>query len=191
MGSRCLWLFYKTPKYESEPETFDGKLFYMHQNAVTGNIFCGGDKRRLDEIFTSDDGTMSTIAKDNLSSFIAKRFEPPWGGPNAEDAEMLHRWSGIIGLTPDGFPFVGKALQGVSGRMGNGEWIAAGYNGYGMSQSWSCGEAIARMALGEPLPPWFPSVCLMNEERLGDEDRMGSEAFLSRLFDTNPEFVKR
>lgn len=125
---------------------------------------------------------MSAIAKTNLSSFIAKWFEPPWGGPDAEDAEIFERWSGIIGATPDGFPFVGNVPLSISERAGDGEWIAAGFNGYGMSQCWSCGEANARMALGEPLPEWFPTVCLMSEERLGDERRMSTEAYLDRLF---------
>lgn len=183
LGSKYLWLFYKTPIYDADCGTFDGKLFYMHQNAETGNVFCGGDKRQLDEIFTSDDGVMSSTAKDNLSLFVSKRFESPWSQPGTEGTEIHEQWSGIIGLTPDGFPLVGKVPQSISGRAaGDGEWIAAGFNGYGMSQCWSCGEAIGRTALGEPMPEWLPEICVMSESRLADERRMSSEAFLDAMF---------
>ncbi|KAJ7052881.1 FAD dependent oxidoreductase [Mycena amicta] len=72
-------------------------------------------------------------------------------------------WSGIIGLSADGQPWVGRVPKRISGRPAPtpmlqshplglaqpGEWIAAGFSGEGMTHAWLAGEALARMILGE------------------------------------------
>lgn len=180
MGSKYLWLLYQRPEFDAENQVGTGGLFYLHQNAESGDLYCGGEKRRFEEVITANDGDISSAAKENLQSLVAQKFEPPWTD-SSDIANISHQWSGIIGGTADGNPFVGRVPHKWSGRCGEEEWIAAGYNGYGMSQAWSCGEVIARMALGEPVPSWFPAVCLSNEERLNDESRMSSESIINQL----------
>jgi hypothetical protein len=100
-------------------------------------------------------------------------------------------WSGIIGNTPDYLPLVCKLPASITGRgnVDGGEWIAAGYNGYGMVQCWSCCEAIARMALGEATPDWLPDV------KVGliaiVQERFGSYALLLRSSFTHTPTTKK
>ena len=90
-------------------------------------------------------------------------------------------WSGILGFTSDGLPLVGRVPRELSNRDGDGEWIAAGFNGHGMDKCWLSGEAVARMALGKDTPD-FPDAFLLTRER---RDRLGVdqsvEAFMSML----------
>lgn len=160
----------------------------MQQNAETGDLFVGGDLQRLDDFLSSDDSVISADSARNLTDLLPKRlFKEGWTNPitntTMTSATALHRiWSGILSMTADQVPIVGSVPTSISGRnVEGGEWIAAGFNGYGMSQCWLCGEAIARMALGEQKPEWLPDVYLSTERRLGDVS-MGSEAALASFF---------
>lgn len=107
-------------------------------------------------------------------------------------------WSGIMGFTPDHVPWVGKLPESVASHRGNylsaapttptittngsangsapgsapgkegGEYIAAGFNGYGMPLCWGCGEAVAKMLLGQQdeISEWFPESFRITEQRL-------------------------
>jgi glycine/D-amino acid oxidase-like deaminating enzyme len=181
LGSQYLWIFYRPSTFDPKLETLDSKMYHQHQNAATGEIFCGADLRYLDKIVVSDDEEVPQLTADNHDHFVSKVFEEPWNDGEAIDrakpSEHLNLWTGIIGMTADYFPLVGKLSSSITGRAGDGEWIAAGYSGYGMCQCWSCGEAIARMALGEPKPIWLPDLCVISEERLNSE-HMASKAAL-------------
>lgn len=160
----------------------------MQQNAETGDLFVGGDLQRLDDFLSSDDSVISADSARNLTDLLPKRlFKEGWTNPitntTMTSATALHRiWSGILSMTADQVPIVGSVPTSISGRnVEGGEWIAAGFNGYRMSQCWLCGEAIARMALGEQKPEWLPDVYLSTERRLGDVS-MGPEAALASFF---------
>lgn len=107
-------------------------------------------------------------------------------------------WSGIMGFTPDHVPWVGKLPKSVASHHGHylsaaptpttittngsangsapgsapgearGEYIAAGFNGYGMPLCWGCGEAVAKMLLGQQdeISEWFPESFRITERRL-------------------------
>jgi glycine/D-amino acid oxidase-like deaminating enzyme len=161
----------------------------MQQNAKTGDLFVGGDVQRLDDFLSSDDSVVSADSAANLTTLLPKKlFSKGWTNPitNSElsSAPALHRvWSGILSMTADQIPIVGSVPISVSGRsVDKGEWIAAGFNGYGMSNCWLSGEAIALMALGQPKPEWLPEAYLSTEERLTNEAVMGSEAALASFF---------
>lgn len=190
LGAKYSWLLYKQPRYDPASGILDSSLYYIQQNAATGDLFCGGDRRYIHEMISSDDGEVSETARSNHSTLVSKlwnegRKESMFEDQNSPKlcTEVRHMWSGIIGMTPDSCPLVGKVPRSVSGRQADGEWVAAGFNGYGMAQCWSSGEAVARMALGEPTPEWLPEVLLIDEQRLSDERRMGVDAALG-LFQT-------
>lgn len=73
-----------------------------------------------------------------------------------------------MGFTPDHVPWIGQIPNDITGRSGNGEWIAAGFNGYGMPLCWGCGEAVAKMMLGQEaeVSEWLPDSFLMTPKRL-------------------------
>ena len=70
-----------------------------------------------------------------------------------------------MGFSSDGLPLVGRVPSSLSGRSGQGEWIAAVFNGYGMANCLLSGEAVALMALGRKVD-WLPGAYGLDEERL-------------------------
>lgn len=75
-----------------------------------------------------------------------------------------------MAFTPDMLPLVGRLSKGISGRNGEGEWFAGGYNGHGMDKSWLTGEALVSMVVGKDVSAWFPSAYRITEERLKKMD---------------------
>lgn len=120
------------------------------------------------------------------------------GEQEQEQVVVKSLWSGIMGFTPDHVPWVGKLPESVASHRGNylsaaptspttittngsangsapgapgekgGEYIAAGFNGYGMPLCWGCGEAVAKMLLGQQdeISEWFPESFMITEQRL-------------------------
>lgn len=183
------WLFHSKQSWDPRTALVEQGLYWMQQNAETGDLFVGGDVQRLDDFLSSDDSVTSADSARNLTTLLPKKlFNKGWTNPITNDtlssATAIHRvWSGIIGMTADQLPIVGQVPTGVSERnIDNGEWIAAGFNGYGMCQAWLSGQAIALMALGEPKPEWLPDVYLSTENRLTNEATMGAEAALGSFF---------
>ncbi|KAI5998841.1 FAD dependent oxidoreductase [Pisolithus albus] len=102
-------------------------------------------------------------------------------------------WSGILGVSVDLMPWVGRLPKSVSGRpeppvlsspritvararenemffgAAPGEWIAAGYTGEGMVHAWLSGKALAGMILGtereDRLLEWFPDALRVTPAR--------------------------
>ena len=183
------WLFHTKQSWDPSTTLVEQGLYWMQENAKSGDIFIGGDMQRLDDYLSSDDSVISSDSVGNLTTLLPKRiFSKGWTNPVTNEtlssATAIHRvWSGIIGMTADQLPIVGNVPSSVSGRnIDGGEWVAAGFNGYGMCQAWLSGEAIARMALGKPKPSWLPEIYLSTEERLTDNVNMGGEAALASFF---------
>ena len=84
----------------------------------------------------------------------------------AENPEVRGIWTGIMCYTGDQLPFVGKLPSTATGRSGSGEWVAAGWNTYGMTNGLLTGIALGKMILGEDVSEWFPEAYLITEERL-------------------------
>ncbi|KAI0880109.1 DAO-domain-containing protein [Annulohypoxylon maeteangense] len=105
--------------------------------------------------------------------------------------ETLMQWSGIMALTGDKLPFVGRLHPDLTGRRPAvsemmhpnhrpGEWICAGYNGDGLMLAWLCGIALGIMVAERehvdrpkiagrpegPLRSWFPPEFLPTGKRV-------------------------
>lgn len=158
----------------------------------SGDLLIGGGWNRSamrgqDAINNLNDDRVDGMVIRYLESVFPSLFEKkeqeqkPGGAP----ADMA--WSGIIGLTPDGLPFVGRlGTRGVIPEAPAGEerrpaeWISAGYCGEGMVFAFLCGAALAAHVAGrenEDLPPrpgvpggkvseWFPPELYVTKERL-------------------------
>ncbi|CAG8901757.1 unnamed protein product [Penicillium egyptiacum] len=183
------WLFHTKQSWDPDTTLVEQGLYWMQQNAQTGDLFVGGDLQRLDDFLSSDDSLISADSVGNLTNLLPKKiFTDGWTNPitntTLSSATVIQRvWSGIIGMTADQLPIVGSVPSTVSDRnIEGGEWVAAGFNGYGMSQAWLSGQAIALMALGQPKPDWLPDVYLSTEKRLTDKATMGEEAALASFF---------
>lgn len=173
-GTERAWSFGHKARIDAETGVLELGLYYSNQNPRTGDLFIGGEKVRLDELIVSDDTAVSETSKDNISSIIPKLFDQSENG-------IVHKvWSGIMAFTADHSPIVGRLPSSMTGR-GDGEWAAAGFNGYGMPLCWSSGEAVAKMLMGIDVRDFLPESFLSSEERLGDAGKMDPKAALSRI----------
>lgn len=152
----------------------DGALY------LGGGFLQGGPERDQD-LGNTDDSQLSEQCLEHLEAVPSRAFAHGTG------ARIEKKWTGIMGFTGDGLPLVDRVRRHMSGRdecdagMG-GEWIAAGWDGYGMVHCWLAGKALAAMVTGHDadIREWFPKdefAC--TPERLG---KMSPEAALKRFF---------
>ncbi|KAK8196629.1 hypothetical protein M8818_006794 [Zalaria obscura] len=110
----------------------------------------------------TDDSALNPDLSSYLYSSASSRFAGYWGDDDAA-GRIKREWSGVMGATADGLPYVG-AVPGEKGL-----WVCAGFNGHGMVLCLKCAEAVVGMMEGRVME-WFPdvmSVGSMGGERLG------------------------
>ncbi|KAJ5784980.1 uncharacterized protein N7503_010192 [Penicillium pulvis] len=179
LGDQFSWSYRSKPSMDSSTGIIDIGLYYAQQNVQTGDLWIGGEVQKIDDMLSADDSVISEHAKSNLCSVVPKILQ------GSEPVEPISVWSGIMGFTADGLPMVGQLPAAFTKRAGGGEWIAGGYNGHGMDKAWSCGEAVARMVLGEQPPSWMPKSFLLDEERtkliIAQDEHSLPSIFLDRM----------
>ncbi|KAJ9603677.1 hypothetical protein H2200_011863 [Cladophialophora chaetospira] len=128
----------------------DGSLY------LGGGFFQGGPEKD-DDLGNTDDSQLSAQCLEHLEGVAAKAFA------HGEGTTIDKKWTGIMGFTGDGFPLVDRVHSFLSGREepdpeAGGEWIAAGWDGYGMVHCWLAGKALAHIVLGreDEILDWFP-----------------------------------
>ena len=185
VGDRTSWSTFDRPRYDPKDGSFTSNFYYITQNAHTGDIFVGGERSRPEDLLTSDDSMISPLSKENLTTILPKIFDKGWRDSGSPHVRKI--WSGVMGFTLDHMPLVGRLPTSISGRDGDSEWIAAGYNGMGMPLCWGCGEAVAKMALGkeDEVREWLPSAFLITQQRL-DNPESSLETGIERFFGGGP-----
>lgn len=151
----------------------DGSLYL-------GGGFLQGGPENDEDLGNTDDSQLSAQCLKHLGTVPSRAFV------HGSGTKVVRKWTGIMGFTGDGLPLVDRVNRHFSGREDcnpgvGGEWIAAGWDGYGMVHCWLSGKALAIMVAGDKadLRDWFP----MNEfactkERL---DKMSPEGALERF----------
>jgi glycine/D-amino acid oxidase-like deaminating enzyme len=132
-----------------------------------GDIVMGGGLVRapdggLMEFGTVDDSVVNEGISRYLRESTGRYFGPDWGEDQPE-GRVRSEWTGIMGFSPDGFPFVGE----VPGEKGL--WASCSFQGHGMVLCWMCARALVEMMEGhdgEALKEWFPDVFRISQERL-------------------------
>lgn len=151
-GHSLSWGIHYQPRYDPESEKYAYGLYYLAQSARTGYFYFGGENTRLRDCLTADDTTTGPGSVGHLQWVLPRLFgkvdEEPW--------PVVSSWSGIMGFSADGLPVVGRLPSKVTRRSGDGEWIAAAFNGYGMANCLLSGAALALMMLGEDVSDWLP-----------------------------------
>ncbi|EJD04507.1 FAD dependent oxidoreductase [Fomitiporia mediterranea MF3/22] len=201
------WVFYdKHIGYDYLTQLPNGEYELMF-----GGGFVQAGEDGLGEIGCSDDSQYNSGVAAHLSGALPVLF----GGKNwgSEAAPSLNRtdeggnederwfpgrmkaiWSGIIGISADRIPWVGRMPQKLSDRVlpsliqtgdtkmdatGHsekvrnartappGEWIAAGYSGEGMAHAFLCGRAVAMQVLdrAHDAAAWLPECLAVTEAR--------------------------
>jgi glycine/D-amino acid oxidase-like deaminating enzyme len=142
-----------------------------------------GAERELD-LGCSNDSELSHECLKRLETAAGRAFE------DGEQAQIVRKWTGIMGCTGDGLPLVDRLPEYVSGREDcnvedGGEWIAAGFNGFGMVNCWLSGKGLAHIITGrkEEVRSWFPiDEFACRKERLNGMTPEGSlDLFLAGL----------
>lgn len=178
-GRNVTWSRVGGGGFDRGTSVIDLGLYYASQNPITGDVFIGGEKAKVDELFTSDDTVVGAPCQENITAKLPQCFVKGWEDPNTHQVKKI--WSGIMGFTGDRLPLVGSLPLSVTNRgKEGGEWIAAGFNGYGMPLCWSSGEAVAKMILGQEVCDFLPDSFIITAERLQSKD-MSLKVSLSAL----------
>lgn len=142
---------------------------YMIQSGQSGEIFLGGGLGQaylhgLHEVGNVRDDCNSVLAMSHLSGII----NATWGKDDREAGatHVLAAWTGIMGFTADGLPMVGQLTKDATLRNGSGEWMAAGFNGYGMANAWLSGKHVADQLLKNQDDGLLPTCYRYTSERL-------------------------
>lgn len=168
---------------------FDDGFDYVTQNPRTKEIWIGGGDvcalvSASEYLGICDDGTESIKAKSHLLGVLQSVF--PTGG----NAELLASWSGVMCFSIDKAPLVGRLHQqdDPEDQSLSGQYISAGYGGYGMVNAFLCGKALAHLVLKGSLPAWLPAPYHLTVDRMRvlqrkvqgrrDRPREGLEALL-------------
>ncbi|KAI0668610.1 FAD dependent oxidoreductase [Trametes maxima] len=158
----------------------------------------------LPELGIVDDGAVNHASQSYLAGALPQYFglanwgrDAEVGAGDGEDGDVKWgvgrtkaQWSGILGISVDGLPWVGRLPEKVAGRpapkqslekgleksdgttaavrlAAPGEWISAGYTGEGMVHAWMSGKALAHMILDKEneIVDWFPDILRVTEKR--------------------------
>ncbi|UPL03158.1 hypothetical protein LCI18_014092 [Fusarium solani-melongenae] len=166
-GSRS-WSLAQKSTLDHETGLYDTGLFYLQQNSLTGHIWIGNETAHMRDILTSDDTKVPDETRRALSTVLPRMFLEGWGSETRSEIQAI--WTGIQGHTADELPIVGRVPSSVTGSTeDDGQWIAAGFNGYGMDKCWLTGRALVNMLLGEDVSEWFPPAFMLTEDRLREE----------------------
>ncbi|ORY58398.1 FAD dependent oxidoreductase [Pseudomassariella vexata] len=133
-----------------------------------GDIVIGGGlfkapENGLMENGTTDDTEADNIIQEFLYECLPSYFGDNWGEDHP-DGRIRKQWTGIMGYSPDGVPFVGE----VSGEKNL--WMSCSFQGHGMVLCWMCAKALACMMDGRDdaeLKGWFPDAFRISEKRMG------------------------
>ncbi|TDZ36181.1 putative oxidoreductase OrdL [Colletotrichum spinosum] len=134
---------------------------------LAGDVVIGGGLARLPdeglgEYGITDDSGINPHVSSYLHATTPRYFGANWGEDDAA-GRVRAEWTGIMGFSPDGFPFVGQ----VPGEKGL--WICAAFQGHGMVMCWMCAKALSAMLDDddEKLGDWFPEAFRVTSDRMG------------------------
>ena len=131
-----------------------------------GDIVIGGasTKRKRDggaeEFGCTSDNIVDPDIAQCLEECTPEYFGPNWGEDHPE-GRVRRVWSGIMGFSADGYPFVGELEKGL--------FVSASFQGHGMVLCFGCSKMLSSMMTGEEkkeLSEWFPVAFRFKKERL-------------------------
>ena len=135
-----------------------------------GGGFVQSEGGGVEDVGVASDARMSRCVEVHLSRTLGDVFcDDDWGASGQKEVNQI--WTGVMGFSTDGLPWVGKIPGRVDGR--GAEWVAAGFSGEGMVHAWLCGKALVSMLMEHDIgerepsgPAWFPKQMIVTEERI-------------------------
>lgn len=169
-------------------------------NGLGAEIMTGGGSAHIDgtghnEVGQWNDDKVEQSIGSYLAGVLPVSFRSDFWGEDADGSLVKSMWTGIMGLTCDFMPVVGRLSsrltkrgvkagdnkQGaVDGSPAPAEWISAGFNGTGMVSTWLSGVAVALQVLGREnvksegqvwkpdgiVSDWFPEEFVCDPKRI-------------------------
>jgi gamma-glutamylputrescine oxidase len=126
-----------------EPLVYARFGFEYLQQRPDGRILAGG--------FSDVDGDDSYTDSEAGAPAIWERVQRYLSDDIGVDAEITHRWAGVVGYSEDSLPFVGE----VPGR--ERLHVLGGYSGVGNVPGYMCGRDLADAIAGNGAEPLFPA----------------------------------
>ncbi|KAK5112793.1 hypothetical protein LTR85_011127 [Meristemomyces frigidus] len=134
-----------------------------------GDIVIGGGLWRLPNDGASQYGeTDDTALQPTIASYLRQCTTGFFGSNWGEDhpaGRIKKEWSGIMGASADGLPYVG-AVPDTPGL-----WMSSAFNGHGMVWCLKAAEALVGMMTGDAsarkvVDHWFPQSAVLSKERM-------------------------
>jgi glycine/D-amino acid oxidase-like deaminating enzyme len=133
-----------------------------------GDIVIGGGMHvakddGMNEYGNTDDTTYDTSSAKYLLACTRRYFGKNWGEDHRE-GHNRRTWSGVMGFSADGYPFVGPVPKE------EGLFLSASFQGHGMVLCFLCARAVTTMIEGkdgDELSSWFPDCYRVTDERMG------------------------
>ena len=131
---------------------------------IGGGIWKLGDKTAT-RYGETDDTALDPTIRDYLRESCVDYFSHAnWGDDNPK-GRVKKEWSGIMGASADGLPYVGERPEMP------GLWISASFNGHGMVWCMKAAEALVDKMVGDEeakknLDSWFPKSAWISKERM-------------------------
>ncbi|KAI0079421.1 FAD dependent oxidoreductase [Panus rudis PR-1116 ss-1] len=141
------------------------------EDEKTPLVIVGGGReatRPRFELYEVDDSTVNEKVGKALRDFLPAVFP----GYYEKDKEPEMEWTGIMGYTKSGDPFVGPVVDptGAVDKISlAGQYVSAGYTGHGMPRAYACAEVVAQMIAADVTssewvaPEWFPRAYLTKD----------------------------
>ncbi|KAI2466103.1 FAD dependent oxidoreductase [Annulohypoxylon bovei var. microspora] len=121
------------------------------------NLSAGAAAARL----TTDDAVYNEEVRVDAVRNFETCFPECETGRLSHGEGLLHTWTGIVGMTTDSVPFVGR-VESLPGQ-----WVCAGFNGHGMARIFTCAPGVAKLILGGSwADTGLPECFEITEERL-------------------------
>lgn len=134
-----------------------------------GDIVIGGGLWRLPHDGATQYGeTNDTTLEPTITSYLrectAEYFGVNWGHDHAA-GRIKKEWSGIMGASADGLPYVGP-MPDMPGL-----WVSCAFNGHGMVWCLKAAEALVEMMTGDAaaqrvVDHWWPQAARLSRERM-------------------------
>lgn len=148
-----------------------------------GTIIIGGGLRELPNGGASEFGnTLDTDLNKDISTYLydctARCFGHNWGS-DAKEGRIVKEWSGVMGTSADGLPYVG-AMPDMPGMF-----ICASFNGHGMVMCLKSAQALVDMMDDDRDVDWFPKALVVTAQRFEKtfQGRLDMRAPGEALFD--------